>query len=313
MKNILTAVVLILSSLLAPQASAATPVEAMLTLPHDNVLPGVPFDLVVTYTNTSDKPVTIGGARATLVVTFPGGESTVLRTAEGHDHWDLLPPVPLRLAPGESAQQAVSWETGSIPNWFRHHSFSGPGTYGIALDLRIADASHNPLASVRTPEVTLTRVEPVGIDAELWKRMQEISNGQWSDNSFVAKKPGMALANEIIQLHPTSGYYPYVLALRALKTPSKDNIPVLLEVADRFPESPAHSYVLKAAADSARYEAWKAEYERDGIEAKKYFDLAQSIYRDALATKSIAIRGSAEKGLRDVTAGLERAAGMRAR
>lgn len=251
--------------------------------------------------------------RATLVVTLAGGETSALPRPDATDHWDLLPPEPLRLAPGQSVEQAVSWESGSIPNWFRHSSFSGPGTYGIALDLQIADNRRNLLGTVRTPAVTLTRIEPVGIDAELWKRMKEISGGNWSDNAFQAMKPAVALGDEILQLYPASGYYPYVLALRALRSGDKDHIPALLEAAVRFPESPAYPYLLKAAADSARYEALMAERQRDRIAAQKYFALAQSSYRDALATKSIAIRASAEKGLRDVAAGQERASGRQPR
>jgi hypothetical protein len=306
MKTILAAAVAILSSLLAPQASAATPVEASLTLPHDHVLPGVPFDIVVTYTNTSDRPVTVGGATATLVVTFASGETSVMHHPETGDRWSLSSSAPLRLAPGQSGQQAASWENGSIPNWFRYASFSGPGTYGIALDLQIVNDSHEPLATVRTAPVSLTRIEPVGIDAELWKRMQDMSGGKWADNSFQSTKPGAALADEIIQLHPASGYYPFVLALRALRRPNSSHIPALLEAAERFSASPAQPYLLKAAADSAHSEGLNAAWEHDTSAALKYFELARSNYSAALDTKSVAVRAGAEEGLRDVALGLER-------
>jgi hypothetical protein len=305
MKPVLAAAVVILSALLAPGVSAATPVEATLTLPHDHVLPGVPFDLVVTYTNVSSQPVTVGGALATLVVTFAGGETSVMHNPEGNDQWTLKSPAPLRLAPGQSGQQAASWERG-CPNWFRYASFSGPGTYGIALDLRIVDDSNEPLAAVRTAGVTLTRIEPVGIDAELWKRMQGTSGGRWADDSFYTKE-GAALAAEIMQLHPASGYYPYVLAIPALLRRDRGDIPALIEAAQRFPASPAHPYLLLATANSADYRALIAERAGDTAEALKYFELAQSNYSAALATKSIAVRADAEKGLRDVALELDRA------
>lgn len=38
------------------------------------------------------------------------------------------------------------------------------------------------------------------IDAELWKRMQDMPGGKWSDDAFAATKPGDALTNEIVQL-----------------------------------------------------------------------------------------------------------------
>lgn len=301
-----SAAALILLSLVAPRVSAATPIEATLTLPHDHVLPGVPFDIVVTYTNVSDHPVTIGGAVATLVVTFASGETSVMNRPDVNDQWDLVPPTPLRLAPGKSVQLAASWDHG-IPNWFIYESFSGPGTYGIALDLRIVDAYKEPLSVVRTGAVTLTRIEPVGIDAELWKRMQDISDGKWSDMSFQASTSGEALAAEIIQLHPASGYYPYVLALPALLRRDRGDIAALLEAAQRFPTSPAHPYLLFAAASSADYRALTAKRAGDTAEALKYFALAQSNYRAALATESIAVRDGAEKGLRDATRELDRA------
>jgi len=300
--------------MLLARANAAPAVTATLTLPNESVLPGVPFDLVVTYTNVSDKPVTIRGARGTLIVTFASGETTVMHRPEVNDQWDLKFVTPVQLGPGESAQTAASWENGSIPNWFRYESFSGPGTYGIALDLRIVDQYENLLGSVRTPAVTLTRIEPIGIDAELWKRMQQGSEGRWSDDSFTATRPGVALANEIIQLHPTSGYYPYVLALRALGTGAdKNHLPALLEAAERFPNSPAYPYLLKTAAACAQWAGVLAERERNIAEAKRYFVLAESKYREALATKSVAVRATSEDGLWDVAEGLERTSKTRVR
>jgi hypothetical protein len=308
MKRILAAALVVLSSLFAPQLTAASAVKATLTLPHDNVLPGVPFDLVVTYTNVSDRPVTVSGALATLVVTLPGGDTIVVNKPDVNDQWDITLPVRARLEPGQSVEQAVGWEHGLVPNWFHYSApFSGPGTYGIALDLHISDGEKNVLGAVRTPAVTLTRVVPTGIDAELWQRMQEISGGAWTDDAFLSTKVGVALAEDIAQVHPASGYYPYVLALRAFGPPGKKHIPALLEAAERFTGSPAHPYLLEAAANSARYEAWKAEQRQDLAAAQTYFILAQTIYRRALATNSVAVRASSEVGLRDVAQGFERA------
>jgi hypothetical protein len=302
MRSMLAVAVMILSAVLAPTGQAATPVEAKLTLPHDHVLPGIPFDIVVTYTNVSDRPVTISGAGATLIVTFADGETTVMHTPEGHDRWTLRSLVPSRLQPGESMQQAASWDHGSIPNWFRYSSFSGPGVYGVALDLAIFDESTEPITSVRTSAVTLTVIEPVGIDAALWKRMQEVSEGRWADASFMQNNRDYAtLADEIRQLHPESGYYPYVLALRAFR-PDKNHIPALLEAAERFQDSPAYPYLLAAAANCARYAGAVAAQEGNAIEAQKYFTLAETKYRAALATpNSVVIRPGAEDGLHELT------------
>ena len=313
MKPIFGAAVLFLSSLLGPQVRASSAVDATLTLPHNDVLPGVPFDLVVTYTNVSDQPVTIDTALATLVVTFANGETIVMHQPEGHDQSDIQGSMPVRLERGESVQHAASWARG-IPNWFRYGSFSGPGTYGIALDLRIEDENGRILGTVRTPAVSLTRVAPVGIDADLWKRMQEVSGGKWSDSSFTTTKEGVALANEIIQLNPGSGYYPYVLSLRAFGAfMDKNQIPALLEAAKRFPSSPAYPYLLIAAAHCARYAGTVAVRQGDIVEAKKQLTLAETKFREALATKSVAIRASSELGLRNVAHGLDQATKKRMR
>lgn len=306
-KHILAATVL-LSLLLAAQVSASSPVTASLALPHNNVLPGVPFDIVVTYTNVSEKPLTIVGARATLLVTFANGDTVVMDEPDAPGQWTIKGSMPVRLGPGESVQHAASWERGSIPNWFHvgRSSFSGPGTYDLALELNIYDHEQT-FGTLRTAAVTLTRIQPVGIDAELWKRMQEASGGRWSDHAFKTTKEGQALASEIIQLHPSSGYYPYVLALRSFgRGVDKDHIPALLEAAERFPGSPAYPYLLSAAGNCARYAGLVAEERGNVAEAKKYLTLADTKYREALATKSVAIRASSELLLQNVAGGLER-------
>lgn len=309
MKLILALAVLVSSLLFAPQLPAALPVSVTLALPHNDVLPGVPFDLVVTYTNVSDRPVVIDAAGATLVVTFADGHTVVLQEPERNDQWTIRGSRPVQLQPGQSVQHAASWENGSIPNWFSHGaSFSGPGTYEIALDLRIYD-KQQALGSIRTPAVRLHRIEPVGIDAELWKRMQEVSGGRWSDTWFKTKKEGEALAKEIVQIHPASGYYPYVLALRSFDrgVRNTENIPALLEAAERFPNSPAYPYLLTAAANCARYAGLVAADKGDIVEAKKYLALAETKYREALATKtSVTIRASSDLSLYNVARGMEK-------
>jgi len=307
MKRIFVAV-LTLAALWTSSLSAASPITATLTLPHEKVLPGVPFDIVVTFTNVSNQPVTIDGAIATLVVTFADGETKVLHSPDANDQWSLRGEGRVRLAPGEFVQLAAGWDRGSIPNWFRYGSFSGPGTYGIALDLRIADKHTLPLDTLRTPPASLTRIEPIGIDGELWKRMQAISGGAWADNHFAATKAGYALATDIIQLYPTSEYYPYALALRAFDKVDQNRGPALADAAERFPESPAYAYLLSAAANCARYAGAVAESEGNMAEAKKHYGVAQTKYREALATKSIAIRESANRDLIQIASQLERGA-----
>jgi hypothetical protein len=304
MKAILAAALVILSLLLVPQLSAASPVAVTLSLPHDHVLPGVPFDLVVTYTNVSNRTLTIDGATATLVVTFANGETTVMHWPEQNDQSSFgFAYGPAHLRPGQSVQQAMGWE-GGVPNWFKYESFSGPGTYSIALDLLIVDESHEAISALRTPAVPLTVVEPAGIDAELWKRMQQTSGGKWSDVSFNENnRDYAALADEIVQLHPASGYYPYILSLRAaLLGPHKTPIQPLLEASERFQNSPAYPHLLVAAAESARYAGTVAARQGRVADAEEHFALADTKYREALATKSgVVVRFSSERGLQELT------------
>jgi hypothetical protein len=130
--------------------------------------------------------------------------------------------------------------------------------------------------------------------------MQAVSSGHWCDSAFATTKAGAALAEEIVQLHPTSGYYPYALLLRRF-TRQKDDITLWLEAASRFQDSPALPYLLKAAGDAAVYEA-KRTYRagHDADEARKYYDLAETYYRDALKTNSMAIHGIAQLCLEDI-------------
>jgi hypothetical protein len=68
MKRPYSAALVILSALLAAPAWAASPIKATLSLPHDHVLPGVPFDMIVTYTNVDSRPITIAVVNAELAV-----------------------------------------------------------------------------------------------------------------------------------------------------------------------------------------------------------------------------------------------------
>ena len=306
MKRLSFAVLLGVSALVSNALSAQAPIKAALSLPHDHVLPGVPFDMVIRYTNVSDRPLTIAGTLATLVVTYESGVTSVLHRAEANDQNTIEPSVPLVLLPGKSTDQAVSWEAGAIPAWFRYASIAGPGTYGLALDLKISDDDLNLISSVRTTKATLTRINPVGVDAALWSRMQQISEGRWASNWFQAADVGLKLADEIVQLYPASEYYPYALAVTAT-WPWRKPLPILLEAASRFPSSPAYPYLLLAAADAAWGEAVKAERKRDVAEAQRFAQLAATSYRQALATKNIGVQDKVTDGLWRTARILERA------
>ena len=304
MRHFFTAALVALSALGAAPVNAEVPVRAALALPHDHVLPGVPFDMVVTYTNLTNHPITIGSTTATLVVTFENGSTSVLHQPEGHDQHVITPRVPLVLSPGESKMQAVSLDP--IPNWFSYSSFSAPGTYNLALDLNIADDDLETVASIRTSAATLTRVNPVGLDAELWSRMQQVSDGHWASDSFRTIYAGGQLAEEIMALHPASEYYPYALVITA-RSRARRPLATLLEAAERFRSSPARPYLMMAAAESAHAEARRAERKRDFAAALKHATVAQTIYRDALSTRTAGVQETATYALPNVSQLIERA------
>jgi hypothetical protein len=304
MKHLFMAVLVVLCAVTATPLSAEAPVTATLSLPHDHILPGVPFDMVVTYTNVSKRPITIASALATLVVTFEDGKTSVLHQAEGHDQYEIKSRLPLVLQPGESKVQAVSLEP--MPNWFRYSSFAGPGTYRLALDLDVVDDDLDPVASIRTTTVALTRMTPFGLDAELWNRMQQVSEGHWASDSFRSIDVGAKLAEEIMQLYPASEYYPYALVISA-RSRARRPLATLLEAAGRFQSSPAWPYLLLASAESAQSQAEKAEVDRDFAAALKLAESAQARYRDALSTRSKGVEETATYALPSIKRLIERA------
>jgi hypothetical protein len=95
-----------------------------------------------------------------------------------------------------------------------------------------------------------------------------------------------------------------------LLTPDRreKDIPVLLEAAERFRSAAVYPYLLKAAGDAARQEAWLANYQKDAVRSARFYELAERYYTAALQTSSLAIQRGAEQGLRQARAARERAA-----
>lgn len=298
----------------ATEPGTQSPILATLTLPHDMILPGVPFDLVVTLKNVSDKTATVGLA-AQIIVIAAGGQKLVSpnrsRVSDGaHFNFGTLTPTKphylyVPLAPGESVQKVVHWDR-SMASWFRYSAFSYPGIYDIAIELEDGGGDHfedfvNYVGILRTSTARLHRVV-TGVDAALWGRLQEVSDGKWSDNWFTAKKEGVALAEEIVAKHPDSSYYPYALFMTRIfnRNYGRDDIEPLLDAAKRFPDSPAYPYLLKGAGDAAFVEGTRAARVKDNATAEKYFDLAEKCFRDALRTNSLAIRAQSEERIRSL-------------
>jgi len=321
MKRCTTALAFLL--LITISALAAEPshaIEAMLTLPFETVLPGVPFDMTVTLKNVSSAPVTVG-VSAKLVVTMPDGTDLSPKS------WQtMLEPNPfpmgqnwVELAPGESRVCYIEWHH-SLDNFFHNPDFAGPGVYGLTFHLGGSNHPDNYVGEVVTNTAHITRaVPPPGEDEVLWRKMIAATGGRWAPDSFCDPKTGGPLLQEILQVHPASAYYPYALLIDAecnyRRPKTKDDIPKALEAAQRFQSSPAHGHLLLRAAEVAESIAQHAFWDHDDKMLTEYFGIAAQYYDTAAkAAKVPGVRVTAEAGKQRVEASLEhrrqRAAGI---
>lgn len=305
--QLLCSSLLLLSTVAHAEPAKSPAITATMSLPYATVLPGVPFEMRVTLKNVSNANASVG-VMAQLVVTLPDGsrfaprDSQILEprlswNADASNTWT-------ELAPGESRELSIRMS--SPPNWTYYDVYTGPGTYGIALRLEGQEAPDNYVGPLLTNSARLTRVLPVGEDLALWKRMLAVSGGHWSDGGFMSLKEGVALAQEIIAIHPASQYYPYALLLR-MRYALPDEIERAREAAERFPDSPVHADLLMHAANSALGKALTAGRNHDRATGEKYYALAQRYLDDVLkSTSSPVLLDEARRGVRDVQREAER-------
>jgi hypothetical protein len=140
--------------------------------------------------------------------------------------------------------------------------------------------------------------------------MLAAAGGRWPDNGFMSLKEGVALAQEIIEIHPASQYYPYALIVRMRPYTLPDEIERAREAAERFPDSPLHSDLLMHAANCALSKAVTASFwNRDRATGEKYYALAQRYLDDVLkSTSSPVLLDEARRGARDIQREAERKA-----
>ncbi len=287
----------------ASWAAGAPPqaVEATLTLASDSVLPGVPFDMIVTTKNVSRSSVSVG-ISARLIVTLADGAKVSPKERHTLDpQTSGLPETWVELAPGESRQWTVDWDD-FTPSMFHYPEFSGPGVYEVALELGAAawKAPEDYVGTIVTGAAHLARVVSPGEDDALWKKMVAATGGRWADDSLSNSLEGRRILREILQIHPASGYYPYALLLEPQfdhRPVTKDDIARALDAAERFRESPAYPHLLLRAGDVAANIASHAWWDHDSKTTLEYFAIAEKYYDDALKrAPSVAIRASAERG-----------------
>jgi hypothetical protein len=77
------------------------------------ILPGVPFDLSVTYRNLSGRPVA-AGALATMIISTANGTPVRLKSPAHVDHPGLRQSRNFELQPGETQTGTINWHS----NWF---------------------------------------------------------------------------------------------------------------------------------------------------------------------------------------------------
>jgi len=298
-----------LPGLALPAAPATPPIKGSLTLPFETVLPGVPFDMVVTLKNASKSTVSVGlGAK--LVVTLPSGRTFA------PDRYELLeqqphtsePMASAQLAPGETRQYIVPWQYAAVA-WCHDGEYTAPGTYDLALQLSTGRPSSDYAGTVVTNTVHLKRAVPLGEDEALWRHMATAINGRWADDGLFNSVQGRTILKEILELHPTSAYYPYALLLEPLSKPrqaSGEDIEKALDAAGRFSDSPAYPHLLLWPGEVALSLASDSIVERHSKTAMDYLTRADKFFNDALQkSSSVVVRNRAEFGLQRVHAEIE--------
>jgi hypothetical protein len=258
-------------------------IKAGVTLPYATVLPGVPFDIAVKFTNVSKHPAAVG-LNALLVVKLPDGKLLLPQEPmAGLEPRDPETDYYTVLAPGETLEREVTpWDEGSN-RWADYPQYSGPGVYEIALDVPLLNVEGKRVGLIRSSYASLTREVSPGEDEALWKKMQELSGGKWADGNFRHARQAAALIQEIIATHPGSSYYPYALILRNPHS-LPFFLPKILDAAERFPNSPAISYLHLSVGLIEREEQTRAAARGDANEADRHGAAALKHFAKAIET-----------------------------
>lgn len=287
---VLTAVIIALAPVALAQRpstpspiASVSPVQAKLTIPDTKLLPGVPFDMWIDVENPSDTTVGVGLCADMMVKPERRDPFTIAFGGENAPPYPTLLHEPsgsgvvyyLVLHPHQKQTLTIPIEADlQGPAYFFDPRLSPPGRYSIALRLDYCwpgmvtpQKSLLPpefLGSVTTNEVTVERLEPVGSDAAVWKRMQEASNGKWT-----AARWDRAVMTEIITKYTDSAYYPYALAAATSNGADEPYIARLVDAQKRFPTSPV--------IEMLDISLWKtATHARPGDSIKYYEKLKQA-------------------------------------
>lgn len=286
---------LLLVVVTARAAENSPSVAVTLTLSSPVILPGVPFEMAVTYNNLSSRRVAVG-AIATVIITPRGGTPVRMarRATVMESPFRAWPNI--ELDPGQSITAFTDWSD----NWlYDDAAVTTPGTYEIALDLsgdctKVDDDEGTVcLGPVRSGTASLTRIQPVGNDAAVWGRLKEASDGRWPSHGFGSRAAGDdAVSDEVVAEFPSSGYYPYALLLGHARTTV--DLQVVRDAVKNFHSSPAYPRLLRAAClEALRLGQLAANANHSTSEIEGYLNLAKFYNDEAMHSASTEVKAEA--------------------
>jgi hypothetical protein len=295
MKTLLSLCFILIAATAA--ASDKTPrVNVTLDLPAQSVLPGVPFDMTVTYINLSNQRVTVG-AIATVIITPQHGQPVRMAKHATVIESPFHARPNFTLEPGQSLSGFTEWSE----DWlYTDAAVTTPGTYEIALDLtgsptEVGDEDSTIyVGPLRSGTATLTRMQPVGEDAAVWTRLEEVAGGRWPSHGFGSRATvDDSVSDEVVTKYPNSAYYPYALLLgHARRTVDLHAVGDALK---NFHSSPAYPHLLRAAClEAIRLGQLASNANRPASEIENYLNLAKFYNDEALHSGSTEVKVNAQ-------------------
>lgn len=210
-----TAASTILLVLLAVPSRGAEPqdLRVALEIVPTTTLPGIPVTFRFTFTNPGTLPAALP-PQGLVVATDDGGHSFLVwpKPIWLDDYWSG--PIPaggsaiVELRPRGSMNEGSRFVEElrlNRPGEFRFHLIAGKfrgqeeGFFSI------------PETGIRSSEVTLHVIEPVGIDLDVWRELSKNRPDQWVRVWFPSAA-GWALAARIVRQYPDSQYASWIAA-----------------------------------------------------------------------------------------------------
>lgn len=298
MRNMLSCL-LFFAAVAALGAGQPSLVAVTVELPHSTLLPGVPFDMTIRYTNLTDRRIA-AGATARVTITPIGAPPITMERWAFIDEADFpTSPRNFELEPRGTATGVIRWDN----NWFYDDAaVTVPGTYDISLEIvgnpAVVEEGTLFAGAIHTAPVRLTRIDPVGQNAEVWARMQQSAAGRWPSHGFGSRADRENVAREIMDRFPDSDYYPYALVL-ADRMLVRTSFAAAEDAVTRFRRSPAYPHLLVFAGLAAARAADDARKRGAIGDAVTKLQLYRYYNEEALRTGSEAVRGQAVVNARD--------------